>query len=496
MVKSIHFIFIILLSLKGLTQEEVLTSNELGKKLGAYDQAVNFERIDNTILLSYIGEKNITIHENTTDFSKSKNYLFTKKTLEYQNYLGSYGNKEDRVFVYAKNSNKKFLTLKFNLTTKTNTEKKLEFKLKNQHYLGHFTYQDNFYIISLIKNTRTFKLTRIDLDSNFKEIDINIEEGDFLVDGVLKEMPSVSVSSSGISSDKVLNFGTGSIKTRTMSEMKNQVPNPNSEVTKNNKLYLNNNELLITLDSNLEATTLVSIYLDSFKSVTQLISKKPDFKVGSYTGKTNSYIHEKILYQMKGDKNKASLFLFDLEKKSTKTLIQFDAETPYDPENNLIISEKIRQQHAISIPLKQKDENVQKRLRKIMKTANNVGFQITENQNTLLITLGAYLERSSGTGGFGGGGFGAGAGIPFSLGFNTTFIRDESLNFFVDKTDYSLTYSNFESPYDRMKTYLNKRYNDKAIKKTKWLQKFKIGTDYYLGFLDKKTKEYQFVKFN
>ncbi|MEN1785425.1 MAG: hypothetical protein AAGF77_09825, partial [Bacteroidota bacterium] len=349
---------------------------------------------------------------------------------------------------------------------------------------------DAFYVISVIKRSRVFQLTKLDSSGQYSTITINIEEGEYFQNGeAITKMPEAPSNSE--EKDPIVHFALP----REMALMRTDVPNTNEDVTRPNKFYLEDDTLILTLDGNEKSTTMVQIDMSNFETATNVISKKLDFPLEGESLKTNSFLFNNILYQMKGNKSGLGLLFFDLKQNKSVPLGYFNRKTPYEPERNLIINEQIRQQHDIPIPEKSNEEDIQKRLRRVMRYRNRVGFQITENDHTLLINCGAYsVTQSSAPMMYGMGG--AVGGLAMGIGFSGTYIFEESINLLLEKDGLTLTYNDFKNPYVRMEDYLNEAYEDKAIKKTRWRSKFKIGTDYYLGYLDKKSNQYHFTKFN
>ena len=192
-----------------------------------------------------------------------------------------------------------------------------------------------------------------------------------------------------------------------------------------------------------------------------------------------------------------SISLFDLNTKTKKRTYTFNRKSPYLKEKNLLVTDEIASEFKLDIDTDDKEDIIKKKLRKIMKSGNQVGLQITENEHTFLVSLGGYLERENASPMIMFGAVGALAqAMTYPYGAYGSFVRDESFDFFIDKKTFELTFDEFLNPYQRMENFLNQEYENKSDKKIKWITKFNIGPDYYLGYLDKKTKEYQIRKFN
>ena len=455
---------------------------------------MEYQSLNDSFLLSTYNDQKIGLYTNSFNFDNPKYHKIYKENFGFINYLGNYGNRENRIFVFAKNSKKKFLTINYSLTNKNKIiEKVLDFKLKGELYLGNFTYNNRFYIIGWKKNTRILTLNKFDEDFATQRYEIDLEKGQFLMNGIIKDkIPPLP--SNAIYSDPTYSLGHGIKEFRWI---RDDIPNPNKDVTSANKMYIRGNLLTLSLDSNKKQTSLIQIDLDSHETKTHVIENTTSLKLDAYNHKTNSYIINDLLFQLKGDKKKIGLSVFNLTENEKKQLISFNRTTPYYKDKNLMVTEDIIKKYNLNTGENNKESNVQKRLKKIMRSGNKVGMQITENDSVFLITLGGYMQKSGGSpmmmGAPGAPGFG---GVTFSFGYYGTFIRDESLNFYVSKDKPSLTYSDFENPYEQMATFLEEEYEGKQQKKSNRIAKFKIGFDYYLGYMDKKTRTYFFRKFN
>ena len=164
--------------------------------------------------------------------------------------------------------------------------------------------------------------------------------------------------------------------------------------------------------------------------------------------------------------------MLDLNSKTYVFKQTFDNNTPYFADRNLMISKDILQEHDIPEPKKEKDASVENRLRRIMHPMSNVGIRVIENDKNYFITLGKYQQVSGSYPMMGGelGGFSNFGG--FTAFYN--FTKEESLNFYLNKNDFSIALDDYIDPYERMEDFL----------------------DDILGYFDKKEKKYYLRKFN
>ena len=470
------------------------TESESHKNKLNYDWKIYFKIFRDTLALDFVSGREIFTIFNSSDFKNPSFQRFKKAHSNYVNFLGSYGTKKNRSFVYTKSSYKKFLVINHDDTNSKTTESILDFKLKNHIFFGQFTYNSQFYIIAWQKFTRIFTLYVLENDNTFQAFDIDLEKGNFYKDGKLAPFPKKSVSR-----DPVLYMGNVYYdkNQRILTQIKNNVPNANKDVTERNKFFVQDDMLNITLDYNKESTVLIIIDLKTLEGNTHQITKKTHLESDPFNQKSNSFLFKNLLFQIKGDKKDVSLNLFDLKTGIHHPIANINQKKPYIKNKNLLLSKELVSRFDLGSQVEDKEDIIQKRLRKIMKYGNQVGLQITENTDSFLISIGGYLERDNSSMFYMFGAVGGMAyGIAYPYGQYGGFVRDESLDLFIGKDKFELTYDEFVNPYQRMEDFLNKEYDNKPDKKTKWVTKFNIDSDYYLGYLDKKTKEYFIRKFN
>ena len=371
----------------------------------------------------------------------------------------------------------------------------MDFKLEREKYLVNFSHKGKFYLLTQLNNTRKYKFYLLDVDLNLETQIFDLDKSEFYVDGEKQDdLPNNrTVYANGAVKDDLLNYGAKRFR---LERIKRYTPNLNEAITYGNKIYVRDNKLLITLDSNKEHTILIEINLEDSSSIIKQISKL-DFGENLSSTKTNSFILDDFLFLLKGDKKRVFVKLLDLKTNKTKNVFSFHRNSPYLKERNALLNQNVVSKYNIDMQPSEGSnaESVQKRLQKIMRGGNQVGLRVLDSDQSFLLMLGGYKLKNGGPV-MVPGGFGAAGGLTMNFGFgNYTFVRDESLFFYLDKTNFDLDLSDFEDPYQQMEDFLNERYANKAHKKIGWKTKFQMDSDYYLGYLDRKENIYYISKF-
>ena len=475
----------------GLAQEAIF-SEKIG--LPQFEGEVSFAKAQDHFFLSFLESNYITVAQYDLAFNKTFEKRLTKEKESHVNFLDSYKSENSITYIFSNNSRKKYLGLTYNFQNDEVTEKTLDFKLEREKYLVNFSHKGKFYLLTQPNNTRKYKFYILDVDLNLETQIIDLDKSGFYKDGEKQEtLPNRTIFANGSVKDELLDYGSKRFR---LEEIKRNTPNLNEAVTYNNKIYVRDSKLLITLDSNKEHTVLIEINLKDSNSIIKQIPKL-DFGENLSSTKTNSFILDDLLFLLKGDKKRVFVKLLDLKTNETKNVFSFHRNSPYLKERNALLNQNVVSKYNIDMRPSEGSsaESVQKRLQKIMKGGNQVGLRVLDSDQSFLLMLGGYKMTTSGPAMMPGG-FGAAGGITMSFAFgNYTFVRDESLFFYLDKTNFDLDLSDFEDPYQQMEDYLNDHYVDKAHKKIGWKTKFQIDSDYYLGYLDRKENIYYIRKF-
>ncbi|MDC6366548.1 MULTISPECIES: hypothetical protein [Flavobacteriaceae] len=417
-----------------------------------------------------------------------------KQKQSHVNFIESYQAENKVGYIFSNNSRKKFFGLIYDFESEKIVEKPLDFKLEREDYLVNYSHDGKFYILAQIKNTRKLKFHVLDINLNYETHIIDLGKSDYYKNGTKQdEFPKRVVYSNGTIKDSLLNYASHNAYLKLV---KRHSPNLNEVITHSDKIYLSDEKLLITLDSNNEYTNLIEINQKDSKTTIRQISKT-DFGENLSGIKTNSFILDNLLFLLKGDKKKVFVKLYNLDSNKSTSVFSFHRNSPYLEQRNILLNQNLVTKHNIDIhPSESNKESVQKRLQKIMKGGNKIGLRALDSDQSFLLMLGGY-KKTNGAPMTMPGSFGAVGGLTMGMMFgNYTFVRDESLYFYLDKQNFDLDLSDFEDPYQKMEDLFNEIYDEKARRKISWKTKFQIDSDYYLGYLDRRENIYYIRKFN
>lgn len=467
--KKVFFLF--LLTTHIISSQEIVFKKSLPNKQEFYEYAIiDFVEKDSTVYLNYENESSSLLSANYTKDLKPiddfKAYKFSESCI---NFLSSFTSEKKAIFMFANNASRKFRAVTLDLENDSISDKLLDFRIKKEKLVGTFSHKDKFHFLTFVKNTKTFRIHTLDTKLNVTTKAYDITNGTYSLNGKLQTPKDANWVNS------VLKFDLSGFQTNYKAKFINtNTVNSNAIVTQSSKLYLNDNVLILSLDGESNFTSLIEFNLDDNSTATKQYAKKHFAQEEVFFAKSNSIIFNDKIFNIKGNKNKITLRIRDLKTDSLISEFNFDKNTPYYKKENIIVSNEIIETYKLPKPEKQKDEIVKIRLRKLMRANNHIGLRVLEDKDTYFISIGAYLEGSSGMPMMGMPGFGS-----FGLAFSHTFVNDESLNLHINKKDLSLTYRTHKHPYDKMDDFI-KEQNDNTV----GVKKFKINHSYYLSYYD------------
>ena len=362
---------------------------------------VNTKNNDLAILIA--DAKNVYAYKFNDEFKLTGQLSSETKKRKYKILLGSsiYGN-DYKIFLTNK-SNTQFAAVSFSFNDKKNTVK--EFLLPSgQTFIQTVSLKNKFYIISGNKIDGSIFLNYLNEEGNLQYIPLDIAELKLLN----KKNKKIRVV------DLLLPFNYSPIK-----KFEEGTPNSIESVSETTKMYLKDNDLIISFDHNEKTTQLLTINLTSYHaSITTF--NKPLSNIKSGRKKTNSFVFDDKIALVAATKDVLSMYILDY---STGNFIKEYAVN--QDEEILFKNTSIIQKGGFYNGYREL-EKTKKFLRKI--TAGKIGVSVIKNKNTYLVTLGGYVEQRTAApmmmGGFGGiGGAIASVGsVNMNLFFNPTMF--------------------------------------------------------------------------
>ena len=371
--KNIHFIFASFLVLTTYAQEVILTHKIAQKKSNSFLNTIIpilNERNNNTSIL-FIDEKQVYGYLFNENFNIIKKQTSKKRGSNYERVLGqtTSGNNVYKIF-FSNNKFNKFSFINISFENSDSVYKEIELKLENEKYVTATTYNNKFYIITIVKDTSIFNIYSFE-NNNDGYIKTSI---DFSTEKF------IDIYENETNLYDLLKTYTGKFSIKTNIEKIKKDYHYSIDITSsNNKVYRIKDKLVFTLDENENITQLISINLDNFKKEIIRISQ-PFKEIDTKNKNTNSFIYEDHVFLISATNNK---FIFQIQNYYTGDIIK-----TYSASENEVISFK-------NSPILEKEtsrnkiiesENTKKILRKMVN--GRIGISVHKFKNNFNITFG------------------------------------------------------------------------------------------------------------
>lgn len=358
-----------------------------------------------------------------------------------------------------------FSSIQFNFDTKEYTIKKeLEINLKKEKVIDYFNDNDVLHVLSIVKKTSVLKLYTFNVNSEILVQTIDLSNERFSDFG--NSFYSLYLGAyGGAKTSKVL-FGE---------------PTSLEIASVESKAYFKNGVITLTTDFSDAYTYLVNITVkDGSYSIEEY--KNKNIKRSELRAKSNSFIYDNYFFNVYATTSRLVLDVYNRKTKSLIKEFEIGEHSPITFKNSPIILEE-----GDFDSYRELDKNKQF-LRKI--TKSNLGVGVYEQDENLVITLGASKEKVS-TGlvlgvGIMGGAIGGALVASFGAYSKTKSTRIISL------LDKNLNHVKGEVPlneFDKINNYTQdfKRIQLESI--------FKYGDNYIWGCFYKSTGTYRLLKF-
>lgn len=357
--------------------------------------------------------------------------------------------------------------------------------LKNEQVLQDFSSKNKFYILTVVKDSNTFKLHVFDQDGDHETKTIDLSNFRFYKKDYTK------TNLYGLFEETLYSFeGPFSLQNITAEN-----PTSIADGAKKRKCYFSDKQLTITLDSNVDYTQVLIIDLENFTTSEKIIRKPIIVTQERSVLNSNSFYFDNKLYQIKSSQNEFFFTINDMEGNVLKNY-HITAETPIDFKNSVIYQE------GGDFGGKRILDNSSQFIRKVNKLNSGIScYHIGENT---LVTLGSVSEVKQTTStifvGAGMVGIAASAVMGATMAYyNSTMSSFNSysnkkvvkIECLFDKDNNHLKDELQPLAFDKIRTFFDDSANSDVSSQTL----FKMNSLYYLGYYDNKTKEYIIRKF-
>ncbi len=481
-----------------------------------YNNNVSTFLLENKIIYAYLlGEKlNIKTKLILKDLKQKYNVLIGKL----------YDNEDNYMLVLSNNKRTKFATVKFSFNTNQVLFTEDQFSMKNLRFLQSVNKGNTTHLLLLDEKTSSIISRKYTTDNKITSTIFNFENEKFLINDKKKvplkklltdytkpnhrEIKNIIYELTKINENPYENEIVN--KTFSTTTSRNQVNPTSIELTSRlNKLYINKNNIIITLDKNRFYTQILTLNLENgFHSFDSM--KKPLFNINNMYKRSNSFIHNNVIFLVASSKNILTLSIYDFKSKKLLKEITTKENEVIKFKNSPIIQEG-------GAFKKYRDlEKTTKFLRKI--SESNIGIGAVKNEEGYEIIIGSVKQSvkgsttiltilSMGLGGMSPSLFGIDNFSRTNFNSFTSYLTTKSVRI------HSLLDNNFnhktgeikDNLYDKIADFIKPQkanenggiYEiDSKKETTQAFDVFKINNATILGLYLPITKKYSFYKFN
>jgi hypothetical protein len=444
---------------------------------------------DNKNVKAILLDQNMHIKDSITTVSP--------KSSNYNNMIGYNKSNGNISLFWASEDFKNIYAQSFNFTSKNIEGVAQQLPLINEKVLGNFSENNKLYLLTIVEKTSMLRLYVFDENFIIKAYAIDLKEQKFYNENFKLSLLYDNVLSSEFGNAQIVNL---------------EVPSRLSGAANRRKIYSNKKEITITLDHNINFTQLISIDLETLKTEVNLITMPFIEDSDPQNTKTNSFLFEDMIYQIKLTKKKMKIDLKDLNGTLIKEyMINDSIDLGLKNAKILKTGDDFGRDKIIEKPLQFLSEIYNKNLSincvkygndcfltfgavPVISTSqsyNNFNMMSTMRQNMMPHnTMNMQMQMKN---------FGGQAGPSPQYSEQLIFLQKPFNPFSTPEEVYCSVVFDAEGNFldrntdDFIVNKLGEFYNRLDDVSTETL--FKVDNDYYLGYYDNKNKEYIIRKF-
>lgn len=401
--------------------------------------------------------------------------------------VGHSADKQSYNLFFANKNRSQFTIKNIDFENKTSRIMPLKLEFKKEKYLEAFSYNGKFYVLTVRKMSSVLNIFEFDGKVNLNKRVVDLSEYEFARKGYFHLY------------DIFLDEEVFPKQVLKITKIESHNPNPLDIASAENKLYCFNGNLLLTVDNEDDNTKLISIDLNYFSSEVVFIDQGYIKNDDNSKTKSNSYLVDNILYQIRASKEELFLRGYSL---MTKSLV-FEQRVS-SGEEICFANTPLFQEGGTTIFTQNSERELNKSkqfLRRMV--AGDVGISVYSHSNKLVLTVGGYQHVQN-----------SGGGGPYTMHQGTNSmatpygtIASPQLNTYNPTAFGYNTYKNTRSVYFKTLIsaesglHLEGDVEKNAFDKIEFFEGdfegfissetiFKIGDTYIFGFYDKTEKKY------
>lgn len=402
---------------------------------------------------------------------------------KYTDMIGYNGDSKNPRLFWSSSNRKDIYTQMYDFNNHKVTTQFYFMPYKEERFLQKFSQNDKFYILTILKNSNTLKLYVFYKDGKLEEKIIDLTGFRFYKSDYQKTTMYGVLSEDFFSTE--IPFA--------LQKINSEYPTSLVQSSAKKKCYLNSESLVLTIDTNIDQTQLITIDLKTFTAKEKFVKTEYLPYAERSSVKSNSFLIDDKLFQIKSTNSQMILTVKDLDDNLIKSYAASDKTPIINFKNTDIIQENSDSSKKRIL------ETSGQFIRKINNL--NAGISCYKLNENYIVTIGSVSveEQKVSSAMIIGGMFGAVGAIAGSL--IDAAISNPTMESFNSYANRKVVYIN--CLFDKEANHINGEIQPLAFDKIRIFGDnnkdissqtlFKIDNIYYLGFYE--TKKYTIRKF-
>ncbi|CAM1358987.1 conserved exported hypothetical protein [Tenacibaculum sediminilitoris] len=421
---------------------------------------------NNFFSIFFADAKNVYSYNFDNTFSIKSKLLFENKKRKYKDIIGYNFLENGDYKLYLKNKENDFLEIYFSLNENASIAK--EFKLLKDYetYLQSVSINNKFYLISGSKEVNGLYFYTFDKDKPRRN-KVNLDKLDLVSSsGEKKELMSILM------------------KSLPLLKFDENTPNSIETSSKKQKMYVQDESVIFTLNNNSDFTQIVKIDLKSFIASSFKL-KTPQEDIKRHKKKSNSYLLNNKIFSLTFSKEKLNINIIDLtNRKIIKKFSVSKTDTIKFKNSSIETRTDTYKKH-----------NELKKTKKFFNTMNyaNPAINAFLNNNKYYLTIGGSLgpaTRSSGGGSFGT------SSLTLPNGYSVSYSNNICSSFYYYINSDEFNFIKFSSILGEKFSHLKNEKNTNAFEKISNYLDSKKSSSPFSNFSLDPFKSHEFNPYN
>jgi hypothetical protein len=377
--KKIITLLILVCALLKLSSQEILFETQIDLDWSFQDKRESYPALDletGNLALFILDNSSIKAQLFDRNYKLMNELKVDRPRGPYKTLLGSSYREIKYNLFFTNEARDAFCIKTIDLGKSNYSETILPLSLKDEKLLETICHRNQFYMLTVKKKSSIIKIYIFDSDAQcqIKELDFSGHAFSGSKYSKLSDVLHESVSPFILSSN--------------VYRIDNNSPSTLDLASKENKIYTRDDQFILTIDNDLSETKILTIDLKDYRGSVRTYRQVKSACEDPFYTKSNSYLYENYLFQIKGCNEEMQFSIIDI---LTDSLIKGEKVTK--EEEITFRNSPLFQEGGVTVFVQDKKKELETTKQILKKIADsNIGIAVYKISDTLELTLGGYLE--------------------------------------------------------------------------------------------------------